>query len=59
MFSSPTARDDRSMQVEGRPAVVEVAAEQWADGIPLFLAQLIKTLEIEQTNRPMRSRKVK
>jgi hypothetical protein len=47
------------MQVEGRPAVVEVAAEQWADGIPLFLAQLIKTLEIEQTNRPMRSRKVK
>jgi signal transduction histidine kinase len=36
----------------------DVAAEEWADGIPLFLAQLTKTLEIEQTNRPMRSRKV-
>jgi signal transduction histidine kinase len=28
------------------------------DGIPLFLDQLIKTLEIEQTSEPMRSRKV-
>jgi signal transduction histidine kinase len=28
------------------------------DGIPLFLGQLIKTLEIEQTAQPLRSRKV-
>jgi signal transduction histidine kinase len=28
------------------------------DGIPLFLSQLVKTLEIEQTPQPMRSRKV-
>lgn len=28
------------------------------DGIPLFLSQLVKTLEIEQTPEPMRSRKV-
>ena len=27
-------------------------------GIPLFLDQLIKTLRVEQTTRPMRSRKV-
>ena len=27
-------------------------------GIPLFLDQLIKTLEVEQTSDPMRSRKV-
>ena len=27
------------------------------DGVPLFLDQLIKTLEIEQTHHPLRSRK--
>jgi hypothetical protein len=32
--------------------------EELDDGIPLFLDQLIKTLQIEQTTQPMRSRKV-
>jgi signal transduction histidine kinase len=35
-----------------------VPTENWADGIPLFLAQLIKTLAIERTNQPLQSRKV-
>ena len=34
------------------------AAKPSDDGIPLFLEQLIKTLEIEQTPQPLRSRKV-
>jgi hypothetical protein len=33
-------------------------AEELEDGIPLFLDQLIKTLRVEQTTEPMRSRKV-
>ncbi|PZR74723.1 MAG: histidine kinase, partial [Chthoniobacterales bacterium] len=32
--------------------------EELADGIPLFLDQLIKTLRVEQTSHPMQSRKV-
>jgi signal transduction histidine kinase len=37
------------------PAVAQTALEH---GIPLFLAQLVKTLQVEQTAEPMRSRKV-
>lgn len=36
----------------------KVAGEALAHGIPRFLDQLIKTLEVEQTSEPMRSRKV-
>ncbi|GAA4029466.1 HAMP domain-containing sensor histidine kinase [Actimicrobium antarcticum] len=32
--------------------------QQLKDGVPLFLNQLIRTLEIEQTSRPMDSRKI-
>jgi len=34
------------------------SAEQLRDGVPLFLDQLIRTLQIEQTSRPMDSRAV-
>ncbi len=36
----------------------EATEEELEDGIPLFLEQLIKTLEMEQTVQPMRSRKI-
>jgi signal transduction histidine kinase len=36
----------------------KVAGERLAHGIPRFLDQLIKTLEVEQTSEPMRSRRV-
>jgi signal transduction histidine kinase len=36
----------------------KVAGQELAHGIPRFLDQLIKTLEVEQTSEPMRSRKV-
>jgi signal transduction histidine kinase len=36
----------------------KVADKELAHGIPRFLDQLIKTLEVEQTSEPMRSRKV-
>ena len=49
---------DRCRSKVAQRSSPDVAAAEWADGIPLFLAQLIKTLEIEQTSRPMRSRKV-
>ena len=32
--------------------------EQLADGIPLFLGQLIRTLEVEQTSNPQASRRI-
>src|SRR5687767_980824 len=35
-----------------------VDAATTEDGIPMFLGQLIKTLRVEQTDEPMRSRKV-
>jgi signal transduction histidine kinase len=44
-------------KVARRPAPV-ATQEELDDGIPLFLDQLVKTLEIEQTSEPMRSRKV-
>jgi len=34
------------------------ASQELAHGIPRFLDQLIKTLEVEQTSEPMRSRRV-
>lgn len=40
-----------------RPAP-KATEKELADGIPLFLDQLVKTLEIERTAQPMRSRKV-
>jgi signal transduction histidine kinase len=36
----------------------KVAGQHLAHGIPRFLDQLIKTLEVEQTSEPMRSRRV-
>ena len=36
----------------------KVASQELAHGIPRFLDQLIKTLEVEQTSEPMRSRRV-
>jgi hypothetical protein len=36
----------------------KVAGTELAHGIPRFLDQLIKTLEVEQTSEPMRSRRV-
>lgn len=36
----------------------KVAGKELAHGIPSFLDQLIKTLEVEQTSEPMRSRRV-
>ncbi len=36
----------------------KATAEELEHGIPLFLEQLIKTLELEQTSEPMRSRKI-
>jgi len=44
-------------KVAQRAATTNVA-EPSDDGVPLFLDQLIKTLEIEQTLQPLRSRKV-
>jgi signal transduction histidine kinase len=44
-------------KVAQRPQPIATEREL-EDGVPLFLAQLIKTLEIEQTAQPMRSRKV-
>ena len=39
-------------------SVPSVTQAELNDGVPLFLDQLIKTLQIEQTATPMRSRKV-
>ena len=36
----------------------KLASQELAHGIPRFLDQLIKTLEVEQTSEPMRSRRV-
>jgi signal transduction histidine kinase len=41
-----------------RRSAPRVTDAELAHGIPLFLDQLIKTLEVEQTSEPMRSRKV-
>jgi signal transduction histidine kinase len=45
------------LKVARRPAP-RVTPAELTHGIPLFLDQLIKTLEVEQTADPMRSRKV-
>jgi signal transduction histidine kinase len=41
-----------------RRSAPRVTEAELTHGIPLFLDQLIKTLEVEQTSEPMRSRKV-
>ena len=41
-----------------RRSVPRVTSAELTHGIPLFLDQLIKTLEVEQTSDPLRSRKV-
>ena len=45
------------LKVAKRPAP-RVGGKELAHGIPRFLDQLIKTLEVEQTSEPMRSRTV-
>jgi len=45
------------LKVEQRLAP-KVAGRELAHGIPRFLDQLIKTLEVEQTSDPMRSRRI-
>ena len=44
-------------KVARRPSPTATNAE-FEHGVPLFLDQLIKTLRVEQTSEPMRSRKV-
>ena len=41
-----------------RRSAPRVTSAEITHGIPLFLDQLIKTLEVEQTSEPLRSRKV-
>ena len=41
-----------------RRSAPRVTSAELTHGIPLFLDQLIKTLEVEQTSEPLRSRKV-
>ena len=52
-----TLIDRCRLKVAQRPAPTATEAEL-EHGIPLFLEQLIKTLRVEQTAEPMRSRKV-
>jgi signal transduction histidine kinase len=49
---------DRCRKKVAQRSAPASAAEPSDDGLPLFLDQLIKTLEIEQTPQPLRSRKV-
>jgi signal transduction histidine kinase len=45
------------MKVSRRPAR-RATAQQVQNGVPLFIDQLIRTLQIEQSSRPMDSRKI-
>lgn len=49
---------DRCRAKVGRRSAPKATDDELTHGIPLFLDQLIKTLEVEQTLEPMRSRKV-
>ena len=49
---------DRCRTKVGRRSAPKATDNELTHGIPLFLDQLIKTLEVEQTLEPMRSRKV-
>jgi signal transduction histidine kinase len=49
---------DRCRSKVGQRSAPRVTPAELTRGIPLFLDQLIKTLEIEQTTQPMLSRKV-
>lgn len=48
----------RCRESVAKRASPEVSDTELSYGVPLFLDQLIKTLEVEQTSRPMESRKV-
>jgi signal transduction histidine kinase len=58
LTSNRAALIDRCRFKVGQRSAPRVTHAELAHGIPLFLDQLIKTLEVEQTNRPMLSRKV-
>jgi signal transduction histidine kinase len=49
---------DRCRMKVAQRSAPRVTPEELTHGIPLFLDQLIKTLQVEQTSDPMRSRKV-
>jgi hypothetical protein len=49
---------DRCRAKVGRRSAPKATDDELTHGIPLFLDQLIKTLEVEQTLAPMRSREV-
>jgi signal transduction histidine kinase len=49
---------DRGRAKVGRRSAPKATDDELTHGIPLFLDQLIKTLEVEQTLAPMRSREV-
>jgi signal transduction histidine kinase len=49
---------DRCRRKVAERTAPKATEQEWERGIPLFLDQLIKTLQIERTNQPMRSRKV-
>jgi signal transduction histidine kinase len=49
---------DRCRTKVSRRTAPKATDDELLHGIPLFLDQLIKTLEVEQTSEPMRSRKV-
>ena len=49
---------DRCRTKVGRRSAPKATDDELTHGIPLFLDQLIKTLEVEQTLEPMQSRKV-
>jgi signal transduction histidine kinase len=49
---------DRCRKKVGQRTAPRGTDDELTHGIPMFLDQLIKTLEVEQTTEPMRSRKV-
>ena len=58
LIANRTELIDRCRAKVAQRALPKATEKELDDGIPLFLAQLIKTLEIEQTPEPMLSRKV-
>jgi signal transduction histidine kinase len=49
---------DRCRKKVGQRTAPRATDDELTHGIPMFLDQLIKTLEVEQTTEPLRSRKV-
>ena len=58
LLANRTDLIDRCRDKVSQRSVPKATQAELDDGVPLFLDQLIKTLEIEQTPNPMRSRKV-